>query len=374
MFCAQCRQNTATLFDTLSQHVFCSEPCFDAFIGMKRARVVVPTSRVEAAFTAIRQNNLGALVELVSSGVVGVNARTARGHTLLMVAVTLTAAHGNDIVDFLLAHPELDVNAQDARGVGATALMIACGDAGFSTRVDTVYRLLEHPNINVNARDHDGTTAIMYPFYTHMEDLTIVLELLRRPDVDINVENETGDTLLSLALAGWSNDNMIVVDVLFDRPDFDIALIDRLVDIRKRFDMWMRWVTHNLQLSHDSARILIGTIILYSIHDRAALSNLLGVLGVSEQFLQEWSERRIGIKFLRSAVLTVLNMTEWNEKTFFHLFYYTNQYETTPMAIFEQLSRRYGFGNIVARELGAASLARRGAWLRLRAYIENKFD
>lgn len=144
-----------------------------------------------------------------------------------------------DVVRMLLAHPDINVNAE-TRGGGVTALSCVVRDISKSS-IETLCALLEHPNIDVNLKcpllhaarhsassssfevlllllEHpninihvslpDGWWALllMFRFTAHEHLMTLLKHLLTRNDVDWNVVNVDGWGVIAIAARYWPVD------------------------------------------------------------------------------------------------------------------------------------------------------------------------
>ena len=156
------------------------------------------------------------------------------GDTPLMAA----ARGGNAaIVQQLLAHRYIDVNAQDYNGWTALRLMI------FLERPQIMKLLLAHINIDVNMEDRYGETSILNAVKCGTpRELQL---LLARDDLNINVRDTRGRTPIYYAV-GYRNAE--IVQLLLAREDLEVStdngeveeLISTAEENRARFEGWAR--------------------------------------------------------------------------------------------------------------------------------------
>jgi|ERR1712192_10643 len=132
--------------------------------------------------------------------VLGVNVNT-KDATGLMWA--LANKHEN-IVDILLAHPDIDINGKDNAGV--FPLSIAAG-LGLTSVVAKLGRM---PALRgVNDQGFNGSTPLSLA--TNGGHLSTVRELLKIPGIDINAAEKNGDTPLHFAAKKGNADVMAVL-------------------------------------------------------------------------------------------------------------------------------------------------------------------
>ncbi len=119
----------------------------------------------------------------------------------------------SDCLRLLLAHPQADINAQDA--CGNTALSLAC----YRGNSACARLLLEQKGLHVNSRDTFGNTPLMWAAADG--DTEIVRMLLQYPNIQVNTQNEDGWTALMYAALGNHADTL---RVLLQHPDTDSSL------------------------------------------------------------------------------------------------------------------------------------------------------
>eukprot|EP01032_Pedospumella_encystans_P016873 gene16873-19232_t len=89
------------------------------------------------------------------------------------------------VIEALLAHPKIDVNAQDNNGY--SALIGACDDVDSH---EIIPLLLSRQDINVNLRLESGCTALlMMCARGHANAVELLLAV---PSIDVNLPNSTG--------------------------------------------------------------------------------------------------------------------------------------------------------------------------------------
>jgi ankyrin repeat protein len=116
-----------------------------------------------------------------------------------------------DIVQALLRHPHIDVNAKDQNGDSA---LVEAIDKG---RIDIVQAILEHSHIDINAKNQRGNSALVKAINKGEAD--IVQAMLQRPHIDVNTTNQNGDSALDQAI----NKRKIAVIILMLRhPHIDV--------------------------------------------------------------------------------------------------------------------------------------------------------
>jgi len=117
-----------------------------------------------------------------------------------------------EVVELLLNHPNIDVNARTEEGI--TALIIAA-ELGYK---DIVEILLNYPKIDVNAQYEKGTALIRAAFNNHKE---VVELLLNRPNIDVNVLIKGIGTALILAVG---ENHKEIVKMLLTHPKIDVNM------------------------------------------------------------------------------------------------------------------------------------------------------
>lgn len=149
---------------------------FESFDQALNSRLAA-TDPVSLWFNAVRDNDLDTIKELIKE--VNVNIRDHNNKTALMIA----AFRGHiELVKFLLAIPEIDVNARRKEGTALTAAI--AGDQQWldGTR-EVVKLLLEKPEIDANAEDDKSQTPIV--FAANGDCTEIVQMLIQNPRVQL---------------------------------------------------------------------------------------------------------------------------------------------------------------------------------------------
>ena len=172
---------------------------------------------------------------------IDINAANRYGYTALHAAID-NHGSGEEIIKKLLAREVIEVNAQN--NDGQTALMLSCA----AQEGKQAQLLLEHPATDVNMQDSAGNSALMYAAYKINENeerisyslgryyqnpfallrgygnLDALNALLARPEININFQNSDGFT--ALMLAAYS-DNIKAVELLMSRKDVNIYLTNK---------------------------------------------------------------------------------------------------------------------------------------------------
>ena len=199
---------------------------------------------------ACRNGHAKVVKQLLGLGA-SVNIVSDRGQTALFEAIL---EDRGEVVELLIQDKLLDINAVHRNDHHRTALMLAA-QSGYSS---IVQRLLQHPEINVNAQDSNGYTALSIAAYNR--SITIVKTLLSVPGIDANlvessagqsalmfaVEEETG-AMVELLLRGGAD------PMLKDKPNGGIALMravgggySRAIEILIKHDQAdLKFVDHN---------------------------------------------------------------------------------------------------------------------------------
>merc|ERR1711988_820970 len=103
---------------------------------------------------------------------------------------------GTEIVEALLALPEIDVNVQDQDEKRHAPLHIACK----KRHINIVKALLSHPKIDVNVQDIYGLTPLHYAcgiplrWYKMPCHLLTLTHLLEHPEIDLCIRDNKGKT------------------------------------------------------------------------------------------------------------------------------------------------------------------------------------
>lgn len=181
---------------------------------------------------ASRHNRIDILQLLLAHPDIDVNISDSDGITPLLDAV---CKNHIDIVQLLLQNPRTDINAQN--NLGKTALI----GASTLNLPDIVRLLLAHPDIDVNISDRDlfGNTPLWYAVYDgHIRIVQLLLEDSR---TDVNAQNFFGSTALQGAAMKYVPPEMVnvfsiicpallniphITKLLLEHPDIDVDLKD----------------------------------------------------------------------------------------------------------------------------------------------------
>lgn len=130
------------------------------------------------------------------------------------------------MVKLLLAHPDIDVNVQDADG--NTPLHRIQQNSSRTKARNILKLLLDHPNINVNIQNNKGNT----PLHTRIgynqncylfssPNALPIKALLAHHTININAQNNKGDTPLHVAIR---NLEIEVIQLLLAHSDIDVTI------------------------------------------------------------------------------------------------------------------------------------------------------
>merc|ERR1712130_5418 len=176
---------------------------------------------------------------------VDVNTKDTGGRTGLIWAIS--NEHEN-VVDILLAYPNIDINGKDNSGGfpllfaadwGLTLVVTKLGrmpalrgfnDQGSSGKtplslatyyghLSTVRELLKLPGINVNAADKDGRTPLHWA--AEKGNFDVMAALTAVPGINLALKNEYGDTPLHVAAEKGNSD---VMALLISAPGANLSL------------------------------------------------------------------------------------------------------------------------------------------------------
>ena len=127
----------------------------------------------------------------------------------------------NDLVELLLAHPNIDPNA--AGEYGDTPLTIASNDC----RGKIVKLLLAHPMIDVNKRCVNGAVHSPLVAACTQGRLGVVKLLLARSDIDVNMNAGEGEDDVDTALhAACTFGYVGITTELLAHPDINVNIRD----------------------------------------------------------------------------------------------------------------------------------------------------
>ncbi|ETW01979.1 serine/threonine protein kinase [Aphanomyces invadans] len=207
-----------------------------------------------------------------------------------------------DVMQVLLAQPDIDVNFENR--AGNTVLYHACSE-GFP---EVACMLLAWPHINVNFGSRTGCEPLMAPCIKGQA--TVVRMMLTKPDINVNLFKD-GTTPLHAAI---KHDHLDVVDALLDgapclradrRDDYGLTGFEYAMKL-KRYYIAERFVHHDvgdIPLVYENALLLEYLAPWLSVVSaRALLLRDLpvhvanGVLRSNESHSYSWS------KFLDSSV------------------------------------------------------------------------
>lgn len=137
-----------------------------------------------------KDNDMSTMTHYLSNGLVEVNCHNKHNMSALYYA-----CHGqnDEMVKFLLAEDDIDVNLRSKKNPSWTPLMTVCNNGSLHIAL----LLMDHPDILINETNEKGWTAFMYAcFKGHSE---IVKRMCWRHDVDILRKNKDGDDAMALA-------------------------------------------------------------------------------------------------------------------------------------------------------------------------------
>ncbi len=142
---------------------------------------------------AVREESESRVRNLLAHKDIDVNARDPEGRTALMYTVDAFSDTNIGIVQALLEHESIDLNAQNKNNDTVFTL------ARIWDHDDLVRLLVEHKNFDPNARDNKyGSTALMELATYHRSDMVPIL--LARSDTDVNLKDASGRTALIRAV------------------------------------------------------------------------------------------------------------------------------------------------------------------------------
>lgn len=158
------------------------------------------------------EGNVAAVKKILSYG--NVNAGEFTGTTALFEAAQ--CGH-QEIVQLLLAHPDVDVNTVVDGGISPLSV------ASFFRKASVVRLLLDHPGVDANIADDDGNTPLSEACFGGCE--SVVRMLLAHPGVDANKTTNDGCTPLSIVCRGLGMSNrerLSIVRLLLAHPGIDL--------------------------------------------------------------------------------------------------------------------------------------------------------
>ena len=145
---------------------------------------------------------------LLDHDLINVNATDSKLTPALSVAIM---RNRNLSFDRLLHHPDTDVNRKDA--VGNTALIIACCNGLHSIAT----KLLQHPKIDTSCTDSSQKTALLWCIVKRHE--MVCQLLLERSDIEVNHQDVKKNTALILAC---KHGHLSIVERLLQHPNIDV--------------------------------------------------------------------------------------------------------------------------------------------------------
>ena len=139
---------------------------------------------------------------LKHSDKIDLNARNNRGQTAFIGACAYGKVH---VVQFLLSHPNIEVNTHDDKGW--TALVWAYTN----NHKDVVKLLIDHSDrkLDLNVRNSSGWTALMVACEDGRKDVVKLILEHRNPNIDLNARNNQGSTVLMLACINGHKDIVV---------------------------------------------------------------------------------------------------------------------------------------------------------------------
>eukprot|EP01032_Pedospumella_encystans_P012000 gene12000-13914_t len=165
----------------------------------------VKEGRVTGLMLATNNKHVAVIEALLTHPEIDVNAQDNDGATALMFAKDVA------VVEALLRHPEIDVNIQDKNGY--SALIGACDDVDSH---EIIPLLLSQQGINVNLRLESGCTALLMMCARGHTDAVKLLLVV--PSIDVNLPNSTGySPLIKVADQGRTE----ICTMLLRHPDID---------------------------------------------------------------------------------------------------------------------------------------------------------
>lgn len=155
-------------------------------------------------FQAAKSGNLEEIKKLLFF--VDVNILDQDGVTALIWAI----AYGHqEVIDFLLQEPEIDLAIQDKDGDTALIRALSRGTE------EMAEQLLKFRNVNINAQDHTGDTALFLACYHRYEN--IVKILLEIPGIKLNIKNDS--ELTAYQIAQKRHGGEVIAQMIKDKID-----------------------------------------------------------------------------------------------------------------------------------------------------------
>ena len=149
-----------------------------------------------------------------------INVQGRGGQTALIIACKFGL---EEVVQYLLRHPNLDVNIADNNG--DTALLLACGRSPNNEAI--VSMLLGHQDIQVNKVNSFMDTPLIMACME--SQLGVVKLLLARDDINVNAKNIDNYTALMMSCEiNNTNTKAEIVRNLLDHKEIDINYTDTI--------------------------------------------------------------------------------------------------------------------------------------------------
>ena len=161
----------------------------------------------------VEKNNVQIVEMFLDNKYVDVNLEdTDTGHT----ALTAAAAIGDvEIVRMTLAHPKVDVNHRDKRGI--TGLMMGL----FMAKEQLVKLFLADERLDATSVNRDGYNALHYTTFDSAEMVELIMNDLRFSSM-VNKPNKFGDTALMFAVL-HCNHTAVAKLLLYRSVDMDLT-------------------------------------------------------------------------------------------------------------------------------------------------------
>ncbi len=163
-------------------------------------------------FDAARLEDKAFLSALLAHPKIDVNAQDVTGNTPLRVAIRRKDA---EVVSALLAHPKIVVNTHDTFGEGHLITAVR------NDNVEMVSALLAHPKFDVNAQDELSYTPLMVAIMR--KDTEVVFALLAHPEIDVNVPGLLKEAII--------DGNAEIVSALLAHPKIDVNAQDTFGEV-----------------------------------------------------------------------------------------------------------------------------------------------
>jgi len=172
----------------------------------------------------------------------------------------------NDVAQvrlLLKANPKLDINWAEE-----PSILTALHAASFSGHLEIVKNLLAHPGININAQDRNGVTAISFGCRFGCE--SVIQVLLKDPRVDVTLCDHEGHT--PLWWASWKGKQEVIEWLIASGRDLGVNLKGdhwgqastalEIARVRRKTDiisLLERFMTDSMQTRHE-VRVKLGVL------------------------------------------------------------------------------------------------------------------